>query len=47
MPVLAVVPVMRSDSERRAEFRRRLILNLGLAGTVGVCLMVLAYTFVR
>lgn len=47
MPVLAVVPVMRSDNERRADFRRRLVLNLGLGSTVAVCLMVLAYTFVR
>ena len=47
MPVLAVVPVMRSDNERRKDFRRRLVLNLGLASTVCVCLVVLAYTFVR
>lgn len=47
LPVLAVVPVMRTDAERRAEFRKRLILNLGLGSTVAVCLAVLAYTFVR
>jgi polysaccharide chain length determinant protein (PEP-CTERM system associated) len=46
LPVLAVVPLMRSDAERRAEFRKQLLLNLGLGSTVAVCLAVLAYTFV-
>ncbi len=46
LPVLAVVPLMRSDAERRAEFRKRLFLNLGLGSAVMVCLAVLAYTFV-
>ena len=46
LPVLAVVPLMRSDAERRAEFRKRLLLNLGLGSTVLVCLAVLTYTFV-
>ena len=45
LPVLAVVPLMLSDAERRAQFRRRLMLNLGLGSTVAVCLAVLAYSF--
>ena len=47
LPVLAVVPVMLSDAERRARRRRRVVLNLGLASTVTACLAVVAYTFVR
>lgn len=47
LPVLAVVPLMRSDVERRQVFRSRLFLNLGLGSAVAVCLAVLAYTFVR
>ena len=46
LPVLAVVPLMQSDNERRAQFRRRLILNLGLGSAVAVCLAVLGYSFV-
>ena len=46
LPVLAVVPLMLSDGERRAIFRRRLILNLGLGSTVAVCLAVITYSFV-
>ena len=47
LPVLAVVPLMRSDAERKSEFRKHLFLNLGLGSAVAVCLAVLAYTFVR
>jgi polysaccharide chain length determinant protein (PEP-CTERM system associated) len=46
LPVLAVVPLMLSDGERRTIFRRRLILNLGLGSTVAVCLAVITYSFV-
>jgi polysaccharide chain length determinant protein (PEP-CTERM system associated) len=46
LPVLAVVPLMLSDAERRAIFRRRLLLNLGLGSTVAVCLAVITYSFV-
>jgi len=46
LPVLAVVPLMESESERRSKFRRRLILNLGLGSTVAVCLAVITYSFV-
>jgi uncharacterized protein involved in exopolysaccharide biosynthesis len=45
LPVLAVVPIMRSQAERRADFRKRLLLNLGLGSTVAVCTAVLAYAF--
>ena len=46
LPVLAVVPLMESEAERRAAFRKRLILNAGLGSTVVVCAALLAYTFV-
>jgi succinoglycan biosynthesis transport protein ExoP len=46
LPVLAVVPLMQSDNERRAQFRRRLMLNLGLGSAVAVCLAVIGYSFV-
>jgi polysaccharide chain length determinant protein (PEP-CTERM system associated) len=46
LPVLAVVPLMMSEPERRAQFRKRLILNLGLGSTVAVCLAVITYSFV-
>ena len=47
VPVLAVVPLMQSDAERRRLFRRRIIVGVGLGSTVTACLAVLAYTFVR
>ena len=47
LPVLAVVPIMKAEPERRADFRRTLMLNMGLASVVLVCLAVLTYTFVR
>ena len=47
LPVLAVVPLMQSDTERRSVRRRRLLLGVGLGTTVTACLAVLAYTFVR
>ena len=47
LPVLAVVPLMQSNAERRRSFRLRLILNMGLGATVAACLAVVAYTFVR
>jgi polysaccharide chain length determinant protein (PEP-CTERM system associated) len=47
LPVLAVVPFMQSDAEKRLAFRRRLFLNLGLGSCVAVCLAVLAYTVIR
>ena len=47
LPVLAVVPLMQSDRERRSVRRRRVLLGVGLGTTVTACLAVLAYTFVR
>jgi hypothetical protein len=47
LPVLAVVPLMQSDSDRRRGGRRRLLLNVGWGGAVTACLAVLVYTFVR
>jgi len=46
LPVLAVVPLMESEAERRAAFRRRLLLNAGLGSAVAVCAALVAYTFV-
>jgi capsular polysaccharide biosynthesis protein len=47
LPVLAVVPWMQSDEERRKRARKNLIVSLGLGSTVTACLAVLIYTFVR
>jgi len=47
LPVLAVVPVMESNSERRQTRRRRFYLGIGLGSTVLGCLAILIYTFVR
>jgi polysaccharide chain length determinant protein (PEP-CTERM system associated) len=47
VPVLAVVPLMQSDLDRRQALRRRLIVGCGLGGTVLGCLAILVYTFVR
>ena len=47
LPVLAVVPVMLSDAERRKSLRWKIILNTGLGSMVAVCFAVLLYTFVR
>ncbi|HYN09260.1 MAG TPA: GNVR domain-containing protein [Vicinamibacterales bacterium] len=47
LPVLAVVPLMQSDEDRTRATRRRLVMGVGLGGTVLGCLAVLVYTFVR
>ncbi len=47
LPVLAVVPMMQSNEERRRSRRHRFYLGIGLGGTVVGCLAVLIYTFVR
>jgi polysaccharide chain length determinant protein (PEP-CTERM system associated) len=47
LPVLAVVPVMRSEQERRWARLWRLGMHVGCGTTVAGCLAVLAYTFVR
>ncbi len=47
IPVLAVVPLMQSNTERRRAFRLRTLMNMGFGATVAACLAVVAYTFVR
>jgi polysaccharide chain length determinant protein (PEP-CTERM system associated) len=47
VPVLAVVPLMRSEPERKKMMRRRIALGFGLSATVAACLAVVVYTFVR
>lgn len=47
LPVLAVVPLMHSDADRRRNLRRRLMVGVGLGGAVAGCLAVLVYTFIR
>ena len=47
MPVLAVVPLMQSDQERRQTLRRRVLVSGVLGSTVLGCLAILTYTFVR
>lgn len=47
LPVLAVVPVMIPDSERRARRWRSVALNVGLSSAVVACGAVVVYTLVR
>jgi polysaccharide chain length determinant protein (PEP-CTERM system associated) len=47
LPVLAVVPFMQSDRDRKKAFRRRFVIGFGLGSTVVACLAVVVYTFVR
>ncbi len=47
LPVLAVLPVMRSEQERQREAAWRWTVGLGLGAAVAGCLAVLAYTLVR
>ena len=47
LPVLAVVPLMRSQGERHRIFRLRLLMHMGLGATVAACLAMVVYTFVR
>jgi polysaccharide chain length determinant protein (PEP-CTERM system associated) len=47
LPVLAVVPRMRSETERRRELRRRIVWNVSMASVVVIALGVLAVTYLR
>ena len=47
LPILAVVPRMTSDKDRRRERRRVLITNLGLGGAVFVCLVIVVFSLTR
>jgi polysaccharide chain length determinant protein (PEP-CTERM system associated) len=47
LPVLAVVPIMLADADRRSQRNRRLAMSLGFGSTVIACLAVVVYTLVR
>jgi polysaccharide chain length determinant protein (PEP-CTERM system associated) len=47
LPVLAVVPAMQSDADRKSALWRRLLLSAGLGTLVAACLVFVAYAFVR
>jgi polysaccharide chain length determinant protein (PEP-CTERM system associated) len=47
LPVLAVVPVMRSERDEQRTRKRRLFMGVALGSGVAFCLAVVAYTFVR
>jgi succinoglycan biosynthesis transport protein ExoP len=47
LPVLAVVPLMQSEQEKKAAFRRHLLLGIGMGGTVAACLALVVWTFVK
>jgi polysaccharide chain length determinant protein (PEP-CTERM system associated) len=47
LPVLAVVPLMQSDLERRSGRRRRVLMTIGLGSAVAGCLAVLVFALVR
>jgi hypothetical protein len=47
LPVLAVVPLMESESERRRASRRRWMRVCVLGSTVACCAVVLVYALVR
>lgn len=47
LPVLAVVPLMRSEDERRLMLRRKILVGVGLGSTVTACLAVVVYTLLR
>ena len=47
LPVLAVIPHMESDADRRAATRKRWALGLGLGSIVAGSLAIVAYTLVR
>ncbi len=47
LPVLAVVPSMRSEEERRLLLRRKILVSVGLGSTVTACLAVVVYTLLR
>jgi hypothetical protein len=45
LPVLAVIPLMRTATEQKWALRRRVCLALGFGTTVAACLAIVAYTF--
>jgi uncharacterized protein involved in exopolysaccharide biosynthesis len=47
LPVLAVVPSMKSPGERRGIMFRRVVVGLGLGSVVAVCFAVVGYALLR
>lgn len=47
LPVLAVVPMMRSAAEQKRMFRHRFVIGIGFGTTVVACAAVVVYTLVR
>jgi polysaccharide chain length determinant protein (PEP-CTERM system associated) len=47
LPILAVVPRMTSDKDRRRERRRVLVTNLGFSAAVAACAAIVVYTLIR
>ena len=47
LPVLAVIPLMRTAAEQKWALRRRICLALGFGTTVAACLAIVAYTFIH
>jgi polysaccharide chain length determinant protein (PEP-CTERM system associated) len=47
LPVLAVIPLMRTSAEQKWALRRRICLVLGFGTTVAACFAIVAYTFIR
>jgi hypothetical protein len=47
LPVLAVVPLMQAEPDRRSALRRRVLVNVALGTAVLGCLAVLGWTYVR
>ena len=47
LPVLAVVPMMLSEHDRRRAKRRRWLVRGGLGGAVAACLVLVVYTLMR
>ena len=45
LPVLAVIPLMRTTAEQKWAWRRRVCVALGFGTTVAACLAIVAYTF--
>jgi polysaccharide chain length determinant protein (PEP-CTERM system associated) len=46
LPILAIVPRMRSDKDRRRERRRATFINLGFSATVLVCVVIVVFSFI-
>jgi len=47
LPVLAVVPLMQAEPDRRSALRRKVLVSVALGTTVLGCLAVLAYAYVH